>query len=260
MSEAPTGQPVETPAETQGPSTAPTENDAVHATETGERTSRQPVSSTDDATASAAEGEEGGGSGSTGAPRTGQNRRRRGSRGGRGRGRSGAGTGGSGAGSAPEPGEDQGRSDEVEPAASATTGMPDRTVSDSSATSVGPTRRQRRRRAVRRCPAVRRPSRPCRGRRSGTPGRDRRWWSRSRPRAAAPKRATVGARATVGRGTAPAVTAARPRWRPDRRRRRPERDSPVSRDRTRAKYPVTVPRRRVGAAVGSDGARPSGGT
>ncbi len=95
MSEATTGQPVETPAETPGSSTAPIKNNAVDVTETHERTNpeSESVTNSGDAAPSATEGGEGDGSGPTGTPRTGQNRRRRGSRGGRGRGRSGTGGG-----------------------------------------------------------------------------------------------------------------------------------------------------------------------
>jgi ribonuclease E len=102
MSEATTGQPVETSAESPGPSTAPTENDAVRATEPSESTTNPPVARSGDPSPSAGEGGDSEDSDSAGTARTGQNRRRRGSRGGRGRGRSGTGTGGSGAGSGPE--------------------------------------------------------------------------------------------------------------------------------------------------------------
>ncbi len=136
MSEAPTGQPVETSAETQGPSTAPIENDSVRGTETGERTSKQPVSGAVDATPMAAE--DGGIDGETGGqPRTGQNRRRRGSRGGRGRGRSGAG----GTGGGPDPAAaGQGDGGAVGPAESALAGRPDPTASDGGSEPVDPMR------------------------------------------------------------------------------------------------------------------------
>ena len=136
MSEAPTGQPVETPAETQGPSTAPIENDAARVTETGERTSSQPVSGTVDGTPVATEG--GGVDGEPGGqPRTGQNRRRRGSRGGRGRGRSGAGTGG---GPAPQVTSGQGDRDAVNPVGSAQDGTPDGSAGEKGSEPVDPVR------------------------------------------------------------------------------------------------------------------------
>ena len=49
MSEATTGQPVETPTETPGPSTAPIENDAVRATEASDSTPRPQVNNSSDA-------------------------------------------------------------------------------------------------------------------------------------------------------------------------------------------------------------------
>jgi ribonuclease E len=121
MSEATTGQPVETSAESPGPSTAPTENDAVRATEPSESTTNPPVARSGDPSPSTGEGGDSEDSDSAGTPRTGQNRRRRGSRGGRGRGRSGTGTGGSGAGSGAEstPGESTGADVEAVEAVSA---------------------------------------------------------------------------------------------------------------------------------------------
>ncbi|HEX4217272.1 MAG TPA: Rne/Rng family ribonuclease, partial [Acidimicrobiales bacterium] len=114
MSEATTGQPVETPAETPGPSTAPIENDAVGATEASDST-RAPVTGSGDGVPPAPADGDGEGSSPSGPPRTGPNRRRRGSRGGRGRGRSGtganaggAGAGGAGAGSATRASGDEG--------------------------------------------------------------------------------------------------------------------------------------------------------
>jgi ribonuclease E len=105
MSEATTGQPVETPTESPGPSTAPTENDAVRATGPSEGTSRPPIARSSDPSSSDGEGGDSDGSDPAGTPRTGQNRRRRGSRGGRGRGRSGTGASGSGSGTESSPGE-----------------------------------------------------------------------------------------------------------------------------------------------------------
>ena len=133
MSEATTGQPVETPTETPGPSTAPIENDAVRATEASDSTPRPQVNNSNDAAPStSAEGDDG--SSPTGAPRTGQNRRRRGSRGGRGRGRSGTAANARGAGpgsgadvsGGPEAGGDEGAGDGGEPVASVSTGATQR--------------------------------------------------------------------------------------------------------------------------------------
>src|SRR3984885_1288959 len=133
MSEATPGQPVETPTETPGPSTAPIENDAVRATEASDSTPRPQVNNSSDAAPStSAEGDDG--SSPTGAPRAAQNRRRRGSRGGRGRGRSGTGANARGAGpgsgadvsGGPEAGGDEGAGDGGEPVASVSTGATQR--------------------------------------------------------------------------------------------------------------------------------------
>ena len=136
MSEAPTGQPVESPAETQGPSTAPIENDAVRGTDTGEPASDPPVTNAVDATPAASEVGGSDGSGTGGQPRTGQNRRRRGSRGGRGRGRSGAG----GSGPGPQSAAGQRGSDGAEPTAVAPAGMTDPTAGDGRSEPVEPVR------------------------------------------------------------------------------------------------------------------------
>jgi len=138
MSEATTGQPVETPAESPGPSTAPTENDAVQATGPSEGTSSSPITSSGDPSPSPAEG--GGGSGSGGTPRTGQNRRRRGSRGGRGRGRSGSGTGGSGAAAGAESPPAEGTGPDGEAVTAVSSGSPARADVGGSAAPVDPVR------------------------------------------------------------------------------------------------------------------------
>ncbi len=118
MSEAPTGQPVETSVETPASSIAPIDQDAVveptgtdntarpdlirrrqpdQAGDAGENQSEAGSAASEPGGSEAASTADSSEAGSTPqAPRTGQNRRRRGSRGGRGRGRSGGGTGGGG--------------------------------------------------------------------------------------------------------------------------------------------------------------------